>query len=95
MLLPLLAPAIVASAVLVFVDAMDNFVTVRYLAGPPSSEPLSVKIYSAARVAPAPAVNAVAAVVLVSTLLLVGLGWAISRRWSRGWEADPMSLAGF
>ena len=40
-LLPLLAPAIMAAAVLVFADAVDNFVTVRYLSGPASSEPLS------------------------------------------------------
>ena len=39
-LFPLLAPAILASAALVFADSVDNFVTVRYLSGPASSEPL-------------------------------------------------------
>ena len=33
-LLPLLAPAILASAALVFADTVDDFVTVRYLSGP-------------------------------------------------------------
>ena len=38
-LLPLLWPAILASAVLVFADSVDNFVTVRYLSDLASSEP--------------------------------------------------------
>ena len=36
-LLPLLGPAILASAALVFADSGDDFVTVRYLSGPASS----------------------------------------------------------
>ncbi len=67
-LLPLLSPAILASAALVFADSVDNFVTVRYLSGPASTEPLSVKIYSAARSSPTPAVNAAATFMLVTTL---------------------------
>src|SRR5437867_11823981 len=55
-LLPLLAPAIFASCVLVFAGTLDDFVTVRYLSGPASTEPLSVKIYNAARGGPTPAV---------------------------------------
>jgi spermidine/putrescine transport system permease protein len=93
-LLPLLAPAIMASAVLVFADAVDNFVTVRYLSGPASSEPLSVKIYSAARSSPTPAVNAAATVMLLSTLLVIGVGWFFSRRWSRGQRTDVTSFTG-
>jgi spermidine/putrescine transport system permease protein len=41
-LLPLLYPAIFASFAIVFADSIDDFVTVRYLSGPSSSEPLSV-----------------------------------------------------
>ena len=66
-LLPLLGPAILASAALVFADSVDDFVTVRYLSGPASSEPLSVKIYSAARASPTPAVNAAATIMLISS----------------------------
>jgi spermidine/putrescine transport system permease protein len=40
-LLPLLYPAILASAAIVFADSLDDFVTVRYLSGPATSEPLS------------------------------------------------------
>jgi spermidine/putrescine transport system permease protein len=93
-LLPLLAPAIMAAAVLVFADAVDNFVTVRYLSGPASSEPLSVKIYSAARSSPTPAVNAAATVMLLSTLLVIGVGWLISKRWNRGQKTDAAAFTG-
>ena len=73
-LLPLLYPAIFASFALVFADSIDDFVTVRYLSGPASTEPLSVKIYSAARASPTPAVNAAATFLLVSTLIAITIG---------------------
>ena len=53
-LLPMLMPAIFASAVLVFADVIDDFVIVRYLSGDASTEPTSVKIYNTARAAPTP-----------------------------------------
>jgi spermidine/putrescine transport system permease protein len=93
-LLPLLAPAILASVALVFADSVDNFVTVSYLSGPASSEPLSVKIYSAARSSPTPAVNAAATVMLVSTLLVITLGWLTYKHLNRGQgEADATSFS--
>jgi len=78
-LFPLLYPAIFASVALVFADTIDDFITVRYLSGPASSEPLSVKIYDAARAAPTPAVNAAATFMLVATLLVVFLAIALRR----------------
>ena len=92
-LLPLLWPAILASAALVFADSVDNFVTVRYLSGPASSEPLSVKIYSAARSSPTPAVNAAATVMLVTTLAVIALAWFLYRRIT-GDRGETMSAAG-
>jgi spermidine/putrescine transport system permease protein len=85
-LLPLLWPAILASIALVFADSVDNFVTVRYLSGPAASEPLSVKIYSAARSSPTPAVNAAATVMLVTTMVVIGLGWLLYRRLTKDQE---------
>jgi spermidine/putrescine transport system permease protein len=79
-LLPMLAPAILASVALVFADSVDNFVTVRYLSGQAPTEPLSVKIYTAARASPTPAVNAAATVMLVATLTVIGLAWVAYRR---------------
>lgn len=93
-LLPLLAPAIMASVALVFADTVDDFVTVRYLSGPASSQTLSVFIYSAARSSPTPAVNAAATVMLVSTLLMISLGLLVYRLLNRGAsEQDAASFA--
>jgi spermidine/putrescine transport system permease protein len=83
-LLPLLAPAIFASAVLVFADVIDDFVLVRYLSSDAATEPMSVKIYSSARSSPTPALNALASILLVSSLLAVALGTLVYRRLTRG-----------
>ena len=83
-LLPLLWPAIFASVALVFADSVDNFVTVRYLSGTADTEPLSVKIYSAARSSPTPAVNAAATVMLMTTMLVIAAGWFMYRRFAQG-----------
>ena len=92
-LLPLLAPAILASVALVFADSVDNFVTVRYLSAQAPTEPLSVKIYSAARSSPTPAVNAAATVMLVATLSAIALAWWAYRRIA-GRRGESMSAAG-
>jgi spermidine/putrescine transport system permease protein len=91
-LLPLLSPAILASVALVLADSVDNFVTVRYLSGQADTEPLSVKIYSAARSSPTPAVNAAATVMLVSTLLVIALGWVVYKRLNQGQGGDVGSF---
>lgn len=90
-LLPMLMPAILVSAVLVFADVIDDFVIVRYLSGNASTEPTSVKIYNTARAAPTPALNALATMMLVASFLAVVLGLLIYRRLSRG-EKDVSSL---
>ena len=92
-LLPLLFPAIFASAVLVFADVIDDFVIVRYLSLGASTEPMAVKIYSSARSSPTPALNALATIMLVSTLLVVMLGFWAYRRWTRG-ERDGTGSIG-
>ncbi len=92
-LLPLLWPAILASVALVFADTVDDFVTVRYLSSVASTEPLSVKIYSASKASPTPAVNAAATVMLVATLIAVGLGLLLFRRFSRGQGDDVSTFA--
>ena len=83
-LLPMLFPAILASIAVTFADTVDDFVTVRYLSGKATSEPLSVKIYGAARGSPTPAVNAAATVMLISTLLIIVLGYLAYRRFTKG-----------
>ncbi len=83
-LLPMIKPAVIASAVLVFADVIDNFVIARYLSGGSTTEPVSVKIYSTARAAPTPALNAAATIVLVASLLAVTVGYLLWRRMTRG-----------
>jgi spermidine/putrescine transport system permease protein len=83
-LLPMLAPAIFASAVLVFADVIDDFVLVRYLSSDAATEPMSVKIYNSARSSPTPALNALASIMLASSLLAVALGMLVYRRFTRG-----------
>jgi spermidine/putrescine transport system permease protein len=93
-LLPMLVPAIFASTVLVFADVIDDFVLVRYLSGDASTEPVSVKIYNTARAAPTPALNALATVLLVASVLAVVLGFLAYKRFSRGdKEAGVQSFA--
>ena len=86
--LPLLTPAILASIAITFADAVDDFVIVRYLSGPASSEPLSVKVYSAARASPTPAVNAAATVMLVATTAIIAIGFVLYRRLTRSQGAS-------
>jgi spermidine/putrescine transport system permease protein len=93
-LLPMLTPAIFASAVLVFADVIDDFVIVRYLSGNSSSEPTSVKIYNTARAAPTPALNALASLMLLASLLAVVIGLLAYRWLSRG-EKGANSLQSF
>jgi spermidine/putrescine transport system permease protein len=82
--MPMLTPAIFASAVLVFADVIDDFVIVRYLSGDSSTEPVSVKIYDTARAAPTPALNALATLLLGASLLAVILGFLGYRLLTRG-----------
>ena len=76
-LLPLIAPAILASVALVFADVVDDFVTVAALSAEASSETLAQKIYSASRASPTPEINAAATVMLITTLLVVAGGLSL------------------
>jgi spermidine/putrescine transport system permease protein len=89
-LLPMLYPAILASFVLVFADTIDDFITVRYLSGASSTEPLSVKIYNVTRGTPTPAINAAATFMLISTGVIALIGFALYRRLTKGQRADSV-----
>ena len=64
-LLPLLAPAILASAAVVFALSIDDFVVTQYLSGDASTTTVSMLLYASARGAPTPALNALATISLV------------------------------
>lgn len=93
-LLPMLMPAILTSAVLVFADVLDDFIIVRYLSSDASTETTSVKIYNTARGAPTPALNALATLMLLASFVAIALGWLAVRRAGRG-ERDKASLGAF
>jgi spermidine/putrescine transport system permease protein len=92
-LLPLLYPAIFASAALVFADTIDDFVTVNYLHGLAPTEPLAIKIYTAARGSPTPAVNAAATLMLFSTTIIIVIGFLFYRHFTKGQRAGMHDFA--
>ena len=91
-LIKMLFPAIFASTVLVFADVIDDFVIVRYLSGDSSTEPASVKMFNTARAAPTPALNALATLLLVMSLLAVTIGFLVYRWFTRGEKGQPIDL---
>jgi spermidine/putrescine transport system permease protein len=88
-LLPLLAPAIFASAILVFSGVIDDFVIVDLLSSNASNTPMSVIIYSTQHGGNGgPALNALATIMLVMSFIVAGAGF-IGYRWmTRGQRID-------
>ena len=83
-LLPLLSPAIVSGFLVVFALSIDDFVVTSYLAKGVDTETVPIKLYSAARGAPTPALNALASIMVGITLLSLGLAYFVYKRFSRG-----------
>ncbi|MGH2859528.1 MAG: ABC transporter permease [Solirubrobacteraceae bacterium] len=84
-LLPMLMPAIFASAVLVFAGTVDDFVIVEQLSSTAATQPMSVLIYSNVHGGlQGPALNALATVMLFFSLLVAVLGFVAYRWMTRG-----------
>ncbi len=92
-LLPLLGPAIFASLMVVFATSVDDFVISSFLSTGASTETVPIKIYSGARAGSTPALNALATVMLLVTLVAVALAGLVMRRMRTNGDADA-SLAG-
>jgi spermidine/putrescine transport system permease protein len=98
-LIPLLTPAIFASAVLVFSTVIDDFVLVDLLNSGAGSTPMSVYIYSNQRGGNGgPALNALGTIMLVMSFVIAILGY-LGYRWltrgERGSGLDALtSIAG-
>ena len=86
-LLPLLAPAIIASAAVVFALSIDDFVVTQYLSSDASTTTVPMLLYASARGAPTPALNAIATVMLVVTLLTLAFAFFVYRRFAGGSSA--------
>ena len=89
-LLPLLAPAIIASAAVVFAISLDDFVVTQYLSGDASTTTVSMLLYASARAAPTPALNALATIALLITLATLALAYLVYRRFASNDDAAAM-----
>jgi spermidine/putrescine transport system permease protein len=78
--LPLLTPAVFAGAMIVFASSMDDFVISAFLSPDASSTTVPIKLYSAVRAAPTPALNALATLLLAASALALLLAWLVLRR---------------
>jgi spermidine/putrescine transport system permease protein len=90
-LLPLLTPAIVAGAAVSFALSIDDFVVTQYLSGDASTTTVSMLLYSSARGAPTPALNALATVALLITLGTLALAFFLYKRYASGREAASIA----
>jgi spermidine/putrescine transport system permease protein len=79
-LLPMLAPAIWSSLMVAFAISIDDFVISAFLMGDASSATIPVKLYSAARLAPSPALNALASILLFASMLAIAIALLVMRR---------------
>jgi spermidine/putrescine transport system permease protein len=88
-MLPLLAPAIFASAVLVFSSVIDDFVIVDLLNSNASNTPMSVYIYSQQHGGNGgPALNALGTIMLVMSFVIAIIGYIGYRFMTRGERGD-------
>jgi spermidine/putrescine transport system permease protein len=90
-LLPLLSPAILASAAVVFALSIDDFVVTQYLSGDASTTTVSMLLYASARGAPTPALNALATISLTITLGTLALVFIVYRRFAGGEDAAAVA----
>ncbi len=91
-LLPLLTPAIFASAVLVFSSVIDDFVIVDLLSSSAGNTPMSVYIYAQQHGGNGgPALNALGTIMLAMSFVIVIIGYIAYRIVTRGERGDRKS----
>lgn len=91
-LFPLLMPAIFASLAIVFAISIDDFVISQFLVGGADSVTIPVRLYSGARLAPPPSLNALATVLMVLTIGAVALGGLALKILGRNQGDDESAL---
>jgi len=89
-LLPMLVPAIFASAMITFAGSLDDFVVSYFLFGSSESITVPIKLYSAVKASPTPALNALATLLLVGTILALILAYVVLRLRRRGSEGSAL-----
>jgi len=76
--LPLILPAVISAALLVFTLSLDDYVITSFVAGPGSAT-LPLKIYSMVKTGVTPEINAISTVLLAVTMILVFASERLSR----------------
>ena len=79
-LFPLLKPAIISGVVIAFAISLDDFVISAFLQSDQSSTTVPVRLYSAARLGPSPAINALASILLFCSLLAIAVAVGLMQR---------------
>lgn len=82
-LVPLMMPAIVASAMIVFAISIDNFVITQWMSCGSGCDTIPVRVYSAARSSPLPSINALATIMVLMSVTAVGLAFGAYRYLTR------------
>src|SRR4029453_14624807 len=85
--LPVIAPGILAAALLVFSVSIDDYIVTSFVAGVGATT-LPVHIYSMVRSGLSPEINAVSTVLLAATALLLFAAW----RLEQGRRPRPVAL---
>jgi spermidine/putrescine transport system permease protein len=98
-LLPLLLPAILASMLIVFALSIDDFVVTQYMSSNASTITIPMYLYSQARGGTTtPALNALATILVFTTLIGVGVAYlvytALARRSATGSVSALRELSG-
>jgi spermidine/putrescine transport system permease protein len=89
--LPLILPAVMAAALLVFALSIDDYVVTSFVAGVGATT-LPLQIYSMVKSGISPEINAVSSVLLLSTVLLVLAAYWIEQGRSARLAAAPAGL---
>ncbi len=93
-LLPLLAPAVFASSFIVFAISIDDFVISRYLCIEGCTT-IPIKIYSAARNAGSPSLNALATIMMALSLLAITFSIIIQKVFIKKQEGGRSAVEDF
>ncbi|MGH2844111.1 MAG: ABC transporter permease [Solirubrobacteraceae bacterium] len=101
-LVPLLTPAVLAGAIVAFAISIDDFVITEYMSSSSATQTVPMVIYNSTRGSATPALNAMAMVMALATILLCAGGYAAYRILSRreqitvpqtATEAAPLGVA--
>lgn len=94
-LLPMLAPAIFASLMIVFAISIDDFVITQFLKAGATTETVPTRIYSNARAAPTPALNALASLMLFASMAAIAIAVVTHKHLGGGGAKDSSAVRDF